>query len=104
MRVSCCLGGEGGKWRRCELGSFDPRLLLAAHLSRSMTATKKPSVPWLKGVMRRVSSEPSAEPSGGGGRACSQSGRQGTSLNSGCRVRKAATWSRFSEGSTEQVI
>src|SRR4029450_9066031 len=32
---------EEGKWRRCGLGSFDPHLLLAAHLSRSMTATKK---------------------------------------------------------------
>jgi hypothetical protein len=58
---------------------------------RSSTATKNPSVPWLAGVIRSVSAEPSAEGSGATGMAASHSCRQGTSLKSACRARKAST-------------
>jgi hypothetical protein len=51
---------------------------------RSRTATKKPSVPWLRGVIWSVSAEPSAEGAAAApGKACAQISGQGMSLNSG---------------------
>ncbi|HLC07744.1 MAG TPA: hypothetical protein VJK06_00485, partial [Methyloceanibacter sp.] len=56
----------------------------------SRTATKKPSVPWLLGVINKVSDEPSAEVGASGPMADCQSSGHGTILKSGWRARKAS--------------
>ncbi|GFO83141.1 MAG: hypothetical protein A49_27680 [Methyloceanibacter sp.] len=77
---------------------------LALQAWRSSTATKNPSVPWLRGVISNVSLAPSAEAGASTGIAASQTSRQGFAAKSGCRARKLSTCSRFSCGSTEQVM
>src|SRR5262245_17309359 len=84
-------------------GDADRPLVPAPHLRCNM-ATKKPSVPKVRGVMSNVSADPSADCGGAAeNAACSHTRGQGTMLNPGRRERKASAWPRFSGASTEQV-